>query len=95
MKRLLLVAALLVPLAFSTSTAALAPSATAYWVKTGTALPSVPKGGLLVGNDPFAVVNPAQPPTLPVTLPVAPPPVNLPGPQLTGFTAVSAVRKWR
>lgn len=67
-------------------------SGTAYWVKLGIGLPLVPKNGVLVGDDPTAAINPSQPPPLPVPLPVALPPIKLPGPQLYGYTAVSALR---
>ncbi|MHB8467680.1 MAG: hypothetical protein ACYDH6_08950 [Acidimicrobiales bacterium] len=72
--------------------AAASVSTVAYWVKGGVALPTVPSGGMLVGDDPSAAVNPNQPPPLPAALPVAPPHVSTPGPQLNGYTAVSALR---
>jgi hypothetical protein len=78
--------------AFSPGSGAITPSPTAYWIKLGLALPTVPKGGMVVGLDPLAAINPAQPPNLPVTLPVPIPPINLPGPELFGFTAVGALR---
>jgi hypothetical protein len=70
--------------------AAVAPSKVAYWIKGGVPLPTVPKGGLLVANDPTSVGLPTAPP-LPVPLPVPVPTVPRALPTVIGPTAVSAV----
>jgi len=77
----------------SQQASALAPSTVAYWVKLGAAVPTVPKGGLLVANDPTSAASPTAPPPLPAPVAVpAPPPPPAGVPNLTGPTAVSTVK---
>lgn len=71
---------------------ALAPSSVAYWVKLGAAVPTVPKGGLLVANDPTSALAPTAPPPAPgVTIPAPPAPPSG-TPTVTGPTAVSTLK---
>jgi hypothetical protein len=72
--------------------AALAPSTVAYWVKLGIAVPTVPKGGLLVANDPTSAASPTAAPPVPGVAVPAPPPPPKGVPTLTGPTAVSTVK---
>jgi hypothetical protein len=71
---------------------ALAPSSVAYWVKLGATVPTVPKGGLLVGNDPTSALAPTAPPLAPGVTTPAPPPPPKGTPTVTGPTAVSTLK---
>jgi hypothetical protein len=88
---LMLASVPLASLVLGGTAAALAPRSVGYWVKGGASVPTVPAGGLLVGNDPTSAVNPASPVGggLPVPAPNVP---AVPGPTVTGPTAISAAQ---
>lgn len=70
---------------------ALAPTASSYWAKFGAAMPTVPKGGLLVGADPGSDLTPASPVGGSLPTPVTTP-AGVPQSDVVGPTAISAVR---
>jgi hypothetical protein len=71
--------------------ASAAPSAVAYYVKFGAPVPTVPKGGLLVGGDATSAASAQSPIGSQLPVPVTTPP-GVPSGDVIGPTAISAVR---
>jgi hypothetical protein len=71
------------------SALALAPTSSGYWVKGGLAIPTVPKGGLVVAADGTSALAPSSPIGSELPFPV---PVPSSAGSLIGPAAISAIR---